>query len=548
MRIATKLLLLCIVALSLVSLVGCTTDEHTATLIRNAERIAIEHPDSALRIMLSIDKQKICSKEDMAHYRLVMAEAFYYNRIVPDRDSLTQPIFDYYYSSDDHTKRARAMYQSAISLKEEKLNVEALSSLLEAEKSLSHYSDPRLKGLVHRTKAEIYGSECLFQNALEEYRQAQQSFREADLEHHSIYCNKQIGQTLIHSHNFEEAQTYLLEALNYAVNNGLDGFIVENVLLLLELYTSTNELEKLASLFFEYEELIKDDICTYNQYRALALAFNNRYNEAFESLEMASQLGMDAIEREHIHYIIYSTLGDDKSTLLHLEELLILHKDLALSSLTAPTLNSQLELRKQENETLTILNKYIRLCNIALCFVFSIALIIVVVIFLRKISKQKRAIEQYISSIEELNLTSRNVPSLMNDMVDNLYKSRFKELNDIYDIYYDSSGSSRQMKIVFEQLHNTIESIKNDKKRIKELENIVDEYRDHIYSKLIEECPRLTDRQKRIALYAYAGFSLRSIALFMDSSPVQISKDKYKIKSTIRKSEAIDGELLIKHL
>ena len=38
MRIATKLLLLCIVALSLVSLVGCTTDEHTATLIRNAER------------------------------------------------------------------------------------------------------------------------------------------------------------------------------------------------------------------------------------------------------------------------------------------------------------------------------------------------------------------------------------------------------------------------------------------------------------------------------------------------------------------------------
>ena len=541
-------LLLHVIMLCGVLLIGCNTDEHIKQQITRAEKMMIDHPDSALEIMQSIDCKSIHNEGDIAHYRLAMAEAYYYNRIVPSCDSLTRPLFDYYLTSDDHAKRARALYIYAISMKDEGYIVEAMNSLTEAEKSLQCLNNHRLQGLVHRTKAEIYGSECLFQNALEEYQKAQQNFREADLEYHTIYCNTQIGQTLIHSHSFKEATSYLTEALNYAITNNLQDFTAENVLLLLELYTSTNELAKSTELFFEYEEFLKTDPCSYHYYRSYAQAFNKRAEDAIESLKLATQYGVDPIDLEQAYYNVYRTLGDDKSTLSHLEKLLILQNELVLSSLAAPTLNSQLELRKQENEALIMYNKYIRLRNIVIFFTFVLALIIVVLLFLRKISKQKRDIEQYIASIEELNMTSRNTPIQMSDMIDKLYKSRFKELNDLYDIYYDSSGSSRQMKIVFEQLHNTIESIKNDKRRINELENIVDEYCDHIITKLNEQCPRLTDRQKRIALYAYAGFSLRAIALFMNSSPVQISKDKYKIKSVIRSSESKDCETLIKHL
>ena len=90
--------------------------------------------------------------------------------------------------------------------------------------------------------------------------------------------------------------------------------------------------------------------------------------------------------------------------------------------------------------------------------------------------------------------------------------------------------------------------LKTDNKRIIQLEKIVNDNYDNIFAKLAEQCPKLSERQRRIALYCYAGFSLRAISLFMDSNPILISKTKYKIKAIIINSEAKDVDTLIKYL
>ena len=56
---------------SAVLVLSCSTDKHTVELIDRAERIVVEHPDSALTIMQSIDPSTIHGDEDMARYRLV---------------------------------------------------------------------------------------------------------------------------------------------------------------------------------------------------------------------------------------------------------------------------------------------------------------------------------------------------------------------------------------------------------------------------------------------------------------------------------------------
>ena len=55
-------LLLHIAVLCSLVFVGCTTDKHTAALIRYAEDIAIEHPDSALRVIRSVDPHAVRGK------------------------------------------------------------------------------------------------------------------------------------------------------------------------------------------------------------------------------------------------------------------------------------------------------------------------------------------------------------------------------------------------------------------------------------------------------------------------------------------------------
>ena len=193
----------------LVFVVGCTTPQHTLELINRSESVAEEHPDSSLLLIEQVNKRRVRGKQDKAHYRLVYSEALYHNQIDSDCDSLTRPLFDYYYYSDQHEERARAMYQHGLVMRNAQKSAEAMHALLEAEESLQHCDNPRLLGLVHRTKGDIYGLDCLYDNALNEHIQAKDLFAKSQLYKHEVYELYNIAQTLSLMRNYPEAIGYL---------------------------------------------------------------------------------------------------------------------------------------------------------------------------------------------------------------------------------------------------------------------------------------------------------------------------------------------------
>ena len=64
-------------------------------------------------------------------------------------------------------------------------------------------------------------------------------------------------------------------------------------------------------------------------------------------------------------------------------------------------------------------------------------------------------------------------------------------------------------------------------------------------ARLRRDLPRLSERDMRVALYVFAGFSNRAIAIFIDSDPVSVSKMRYNIKQKIKSANVEDGEMLI---
>ncbi|MBR2436094.1 MAG: hypothetical protein IKB24_01045 [Alistipes sp.] len=535
--------------LLIIILEGCSVDSKTHKLIRHAEEIAMELPDSALRVVQSIDPESVRGRHDRAHYKLVVTEAHYYNRLAVDRDTIAQPLFDYYIESDNHAERARALYQHAIVMQAEGENARAMFSLMEAEKSLGHLDNPRLSGLVHRTKGEIYGSECLFQNALEEYQKSKEYFDKANLQYHSVFCDFYIGKSLNYLNQFDEAEEYLQHSLEYAISTNNSPLVAKILLPLFEIYYSTLQFGKALHLFDEYEEYIKQTPATYYTNKAILSAKMGNASNAMNYLRLAEEEKCDVTDLEYTYYIVYRTLGDSEKALEYHEKCIKRQNELTLSSLNAPILNLQIELGISENNALQVRNENIKLRYMLFIALLSFIIISGVCYYLNRQRKHQAEIEQYISTIKELQMTTKDLPSQMNDSIDKLYKSRFKELNDLYDIYYDSAGSTRQMRIIFERISNTINSIKCDKKRLAELEKIVNEYRGNMMSKLLDLCPNLSERQRKIVLFSYAGFSLRAIALFMDSNPIQISKDKYKIKGIIKScGDTKDSELFINSL
>lgn len=276
-RMLFTILVVCVVVA-----VGCATDKRSAELIAYAEEIAMELPDSALRVVQSIDPESVRGKHDRAHYKLVVAEAHYYRDLIPNRDSIAQPMFDYYIESDNHAERARALYQHALVMQAEGENARAMFSLMEAEKSLEHLDNPHLSGLVHRTMGHIYGAECLFQNALEEYQKSKEYFDKAELPVHSAYALYNIATAYSKLRDYDNAIKYLLKSEELFSENGYSLYQFETQIELCYNYLQIDDFNSCANVFARIDKSanIGYSYCDYYCIYAILSAHSGNFVDA----------------------------------------------------------------------------------------------------------------------------------------------------------------------------------------------------------------------------------------------------------------------------
>lgn len=534
-----KILLIYIAA---VAVVGCATDPHVAEQISHAEAIAMEKPDSALIIMRSIDPSLVRGRHDNAHYNLVYSESLYYNAIDSDNDSITRPMVEYYMSSDNHAERARAMYQHAQVMMTAGEYAESMIYCMEAEQSLAHLDNPRLLGLVHRNKGVIYIDGCLYSNALEEFISAKRCFEQAGLEYHTNYSDYDIGRCYYGLRDYANAVEYLTSSLKYSVSIGASDIASMFLFNLLNTYFAMREFDNYSELVdcFDAEININKDL--YYLYQAIVNVSNGNVTEAINNLKYSEESGCDTYLLSYASYYVYRKIGDSKKALKFFEDCIIYQNEIVIAALDAPILNLQIELGLQKQKELQMRNENVKLRLITIIVLIILFIMMLVTYFYRRDVNYRQKIEEYIATIKDLHAESHGISLEVKKHTNLLYKSRLSELNKLCDIYYDGEGSSKQTKMVYDELVKIINSIKNDKKYINELENIVNQYYDNIISDLYEQCPKLNARQKRLALYLLSGFSLRAIAIFMDSNPIQISKDKYKLKKTIAESNLVNKE------
>lgn len=550
MKHGTEILRLLFVA-TLCATVGCTTSDDILDKIDEAERIAEQKPEEALSIMRSIERRKIRGDKDFARYALVFSEAGYYNRTTCDNDSLVAPMAEYFRESNDHTQRARAMYQHAMVMYAAGKMPEAMHSLMLAEESCHEIDNPRLEGLVHRNKAYIYSDGYLFKNAYKSHKQSRECFERANLTEHSAYAALDMGTTLLHTRKYNEAEPLLIEAHDYATASDNHWLLCEVLHRLCELYAQVEQIDKCEHCLDEFEayDCLLQDFGHYYCIKAICTAYRGDEAEAHRLIAYAEQQD-DAIveEVEYARYVVYRTF-DDTANALMWHELNKHSQDSAmLEVLEQPILNVQVELlqRKLDSERRERELRHQR--NIMSFSAIGVLLLLVISYIWYRMRRKNRDIAQYVETIKELQLANRNLPDEMNASIGALYRDRFSELNELCDIYYDHSGSSRQKTLVYDKLRSTITAIKNDKARLTDIEEAVNRYRGNIMKELKTALPKLSERDMRVAIYSFAGFSNRAIALFIDSDPITVSKLKYNLKYKIKKMEVENGDKFISAL
>ena len=533
--------LLCVAA-------GCDPNKEEMNDIERAESMLRNNPEEALAIMESIDRSTIFENRELAYYALVYSEACYYNRKLISSDSLTSISVDYYDNRKDYDRRARAFFQHGMVLNLSKQYPEAIIALTESLESINKYGNVHLEGVVHRTMGDVYRARYCYKNSYQEYCLAYDCFHILQLKYHAYYTKYNMGQAAAKMRNYEEAEILFNEVRDYSIENNDMDLLCTVLHELCDLYLKQEDYVKCSEVveLFEKYDCVLWFVSRYYAVRAIVSSELGDNDLAQEYITIAEeQSDRDEAIIEDAWYSIYKSMGDTKSALYWLE---LINKRLDESLMVAadqPVLNYQIDLlnnnlTKEEHE-LTITRQR----NVAVYVTIAIILSLLLGILRAFAAKKDRDIQQYIETIHDLQITTHNSSDTLSEAVDQLYNDRLNDLNRLCETYYEHSDTSRHASKVFEQVRETIESIKSDDARIEELERLVNKCRGNLMQKLREQCPRLNSKEQRVVLYSYAGFSSRAICVFMETNPVALSKIKYRIKLKIKECEAKDAELLI---
>lgn len=539
-------------AACMVLMVACSSRDALRSIER-AEQLLEDAPEEALRVMEGVDGEALRTEEDRARYALVYSEACYYSYIDVDVDTLTQPMMRYYLESDNHVERARAMFQHAVVAYNGGELAEAIVALTEAEESLAKRANRKLEGAVQRLKGNIYSEGCLYLNAYDAYVAAREIYAELGLEEHVQFLDYDIGGTLIQLRRMEEAKVTLERVLDYAIGAEDANLVcaVAHELLDLSIYLDDYDMCREYVELFEREGVLLYGEPHFLCAKAMLVAHDGGLEEALALVDEAEAMEDDLewADVEYARYIIHRNVGDGEGALYWQEQSVNAQDEMLLQVIEQPVLNVEVEKLRSDLDAELRERELVRERNAMIYVVVAVVVVAVVValgLYARyRIRRKDSEIASYIETIESLRTDIERIPRDMASSITALYRDRFSELNELCDIYYDHSGSSRHKSLVFNKVLETIETIKGDSSRIDELGAMVDNYRDNALQRLKSVLPRISERDYRVALYAFAGFSNRAIALFIDSDPVAVSKIKYNIKSKLKGVEAADCEQLI---
>ena len=516
--------------------VGCTTPSATIALIEQSERVAIDYPDSALMLIESVDPDCVYGKRDKAHYRLAQSEAIYYSSVYYDSDSLTRPLFDYYYDSDNHAERARAMYQHGNVMSNANKNAEAMYALMEAEKSLQHCDNPRLLALVYLTMGEIYGGECLYNNALSAHKRAYELFDSLSLEFHSVYSLYKISEVYNQLQEYDIAKEHLMVVLDRSTKIGFLDLCCCVSDLLCDIYVSTSqygEIEQYIDILEDYEPYEGYDIQR-NYYKAILYSYKGDREQALKYLDLAdSCLNPQKIESEYFKSIVFQNLGDIERANYWLLQNKIQQEELLLSILELPVLNTQIDLLKRDIDIARERAQYVKYRNI---FVFLLLLIIAITIALyirHRMIMQRHEIEMYISLVGELRQSYENSSSKILEDVQSVYENQLADLNTLFEAYYEHGNTPRASYKIVERVKYMVDSMRNDSDSITQLERVVNLRHNNVVMSIKESNIRFSDKELRYIIYVFSGLSNRSMCLLLDIDDAALYRIKYKVKNTI---------------
>lgn len=516
-----------------------------------AESIMESRPDSALVVLQKINNGTLKGEKQALH-ALLLSQALNKNYIDVSNDSLISIAYEYYSASNDlHRQMLTNLYYARVLIENEQYGA-ALAMSLRAEELALQLSDKQNLARVCSQISFIYEM----------------------------------------TSNLEKGLEYQLKDLQYSLETGDSMWICQAKKGLTDSYISTRRLNEAAELIKELETDSTCDKSWILERKIPLLALQRQYHEIVQLADNDLNAIMDlspstkstvalAMDYDGRSFDKYSAILKSDSSIMSLQdsidisatmwELALAHKDYknaykylyTFHNFTCKVLNNlssnsihlyHIDYEKSKNRELALKHRLAlnRMWSAIIITVLSLIIITTWGLIMRRkylYNKQEREskLSMVLLEYEAVKNERDKISSEANNLRDSaleskenllkLFTKQFEWIERIGGLYLDASLGTRSRAKAYDKLEKAVNEFRSEQFR-KELENIINSYRDNLLIRVRQSCPTLIQSEINLLIYLCAGIPIRIIGLILDKNDNSIYTQKYRIRTKINNADS----------
>ena len=552
MKFRTGLLVWAAPLLCLLSLVAGGCSSAPSPRLVEVEELMEEEPDSASALLRLITPGELRGDADNALYNLLLTQGCYKTYQPLPSDSLIRSAVDYYTGAGDDARLMRALYYQAMVMRERGSYESPLPVALHAEELARKLDSPLWLARTNELLSDIFYDNYNWEESMKHTEEAEIGYRTAQKELNVRYILAHKALLLTQMREYDKSLRLIGDSiLDSDVKTVSDSVlmayslkIVISTLIYKGDFTSAKEYMGRYDDFMKYYSPTEND---YTNFAEIYIAEGDTLAAA-EMLRNASGLTTGDNESYSLrlaksHYKVLR--GDYKDAYGIMHDLL----DSQVDKLNRIQSESPLLIERNYYDTQVNITKqkvYWLKWVITLVSIVFVSLMVVGIIIYRLRMKVKNL--EIIKSMNEIRILTDKVRLYIELQKDEdekklsnhlLYRDRFRAVSLLGDEYFDNLELARQLKPIHKHAKKEIEYLR-EQSTLDTIELLVNENMDNIMQRLRREIPGLTDANYQLALLVYAGLSLRTICLIIDSTLHNLSNKVGRLRNKILSSDAED--------
>ena len=512
-----------------------------------SESFLHQRPDSALLILKSIDPLSLHSRKELARYSLLMSAALDKNYIDVTSDTLISSAVEYYSRHNYPRYRMWAYYYQGIIQKNCRSFSDAIVSLERAEAIASALGDDLYLGLINRNKANVFNATNNTQEALNSMHKAVSFFTKAAAVNYKAYAELSLAIDYLNSQNYEKSDSLLAYIKTEYTDNNL---IQYSNLYHADILAITGSDPEEAISLFQIVPKAYFSILNYADY-ALAHEKNGNRDSADYWLAKGYSVCFNRADSAALDYskAQLSFLRGDSDLAYHLVTRAVSVQDSLTRALLQQSISgSQRDYYKNEaalqKERMKNIKQTVSLAAVICLLLVLLALASLIGASRKKDQQLKEQMTQLFFSKKEIDRISKEKAHLLGA----LFSGRIKHLDSLTEKYFQTDDQ-KEKSVVFNEIKDTVQSLRNDPEVFSSLENDLNRYCNGIMAKLRKQVPRIKNENLKLISLFFAGIPDNTIQILLNKVSVDsLRMARSRLRKVIIASGAPDTNFFLEML